>query len=160
MYYQGTPFIDRNRIAEEDLLKYRSFFIEEFPVEAYIKKMYKRVTQKGDVKLVIYSEIKCDERLLKYHKDNFGNIPFHIEKQISLRTIKTMVFFNFKKVSVKVFIYDALWRVEFEQWYDENLRLVEYRKLLYRDESRKSLPYEEKIFFAENWTISIEKYDC
>lgn len=159
MYYQGTPFVESSKIEESELSRIRLYFVKESLGQPFCEEFYKRVTREGELKLIIYSGANPqDKRLHDYHRDNFGSVPFHVEQTVSEKVIKTTAFTNFEAKSIRIFIYDDLWRTKFEQWYDENFNLIEYRQLYYKGDGVKETPYEERIFFATNWTTLTENY--
>ena len=158
MYYKGTPFIERNEISQGELKEYRSYFKK---LELNLDFVQSVFIEGDDNKpeFLIYSGAEPnDNRLQEYHKENYGNVPFHVEQVLSEKAIKTTAFSDFEIKSIRIFIYDELWRTKYEQWYDENFRLIEYRQLYYKGNDAKETPYEEKIFFTDSWTTLTEEY--
>ena len=159
MYYIGIPFVDRNKIDEDELRNHSSFFKTKEEKVLFAEKIFESCKMRNNcVDLVIYFNAQWNDPLLiEYHNKYYAGIPYFVQKLHSSTTIYTTIVKEDLIIGYRISHHREDWLETIEQSYDADFNLIEYREFLY--EKGSDMIIGENIFYASNWLINKERYD-
>ena len=152
-FYKSYYLVDNNKINLDEFNRssynYKVYFspiIDCLIAEAY--------NEKKEIYWVIYYLKDFSDKIYDFHINSFGK-DVKISLCNQLNNGVELIFFKDRKVSkysVENYYDDG--RPKLLQLFDGNFELVEYRKSIYNEHN---IHIQEKIFFADSWTIHTEK---
>lgn len=151
-YYSSNFLIQENILLAENIDKTGYYYEVEFISD--LKCTIAKAFYKNQVKNVTFYDIDFSNELVSYVRKNFGNIKIIIYYNLSDVVKSTKIYNDGTLSSLWIYKYDNQNRLINSILYDEYNILVEYRESIYSETGNY---IQEKIFFADSWTIHIEK---
>jgi hypothetical protein len=152
IYYKSYYLINNNIVDFEYVKKmkfgYRVFFRDELNC-----KIGEVVNSKMGISKVIYYTNNFDN-ILKFHKTNYDEVVLISLAEELVNGIKICNYNESSIVLYQIDTYHENGKPKLRQEFNKNFELVEYCESIYNE--RGDL-IQEKIFFADSWTIHTEK---
>ncbi|HEY8936678.1 MAG TPA: hypothetical protein VIM65_15725 [Cyclobacteriaceae bacterium] len=151
-YYNSDILDSHNLIPVEDIENRHSFYesdyIDELNCVVAILYVQNKITS------ITFYDIEFSEVVSSYVNKNFGNIKIITFHNLSELNKITKIYMEGKLSTVWTYQYYSANKLKLSILQDEMNNLIEYRQSIY-DELGNHI--EEKIFFADSWTIHTEK---
>lgn len=151
-YYKSIFLTNEHLLIPENIDKSSYYYEVEFisDINCLIAKAYFQ----NRVINVIFYDVDFNKDFYDYTLKNFGNIKITTFQNINNYLKVTKIYVDGSLVSIWKYRFDYLNRLDVSILQDDQNMLVEYRQSIYDDENNH---IQEKIFYADSWTIHTEK---
>lgn len=152
-YYKSYYLKEHNKV-EINFVREMQFGLKVFTSEKLGIRVGEMINDRMDVSYVIYYNDVNSKAIQQYHESNYPeNTLMGICEELSNGTkISYYIKSRVVKYSVDVFYEDG--KPKLRQEFNENFELVEYVQSIYDEQDNL---VQEKIFYADSWTIHTEK---
>lgn len=149
-YYRSYHLTDNNIIERTEGVPFVLKVYHSAEIEANIGE---ELDSKGNINWVIYYTDTLTDEIKKHHINNYRDVQCSTGKKLRNGVMITFYNNDYEISSYLVETYYPDGRTKILQEFDSEFELVEYRQEIYND---ALVLIEEKIFYADSWTIHRE----